>query len=69
MTLCLAKDEAFLGFLLLLVLPLDPAPGLTFGFIALAVGHHPSILLPIPQRRWRFTGGRLLPGAIQGIAV
>ena len=64
----LAKDAAFLALLLILVFGLDPGPGLTFGLAALALGHHSSVLLDIPQQRWRFTGGRLLPvGAIQAL--
>jgi hypothetical protein len=64
----LAKDIAFLAVLLALLLPLDPAPGMTFGLVALALGHHSSVLLDLPQQRWRFTGGRLLPvGALQAV--
>jgi hypothetical protein len=64
----LAKDIAFLAVLLVLLLPLDPAPGMTFGLAALAIGHHSSVLLDLPQQRWRFTGGRLLPvGALQAV--
>jgi hypothetical protein len=64
----LAKDVAFLAILLVLLLPLDPAPGMTFGLVALALGHHSSVLLELPQQRWRFTGGRLLPvGALQAV--
>jgi len=64
----LAKDIAFLGVLFALLLPLDPAPGMTFGLAALALGHHSSVLLDLPQQRWRFTGGRLLPvGALQAV--
>ena len=64
----LAKDFAFLAILLLLLLPLDIAPGMTFGLVALAFGHHSSVMLQIPQQPWRFTGGRLLPvGAIQAL--
>lgn len=65
----MAKNLAFLGVLLLLVLPLDPLCGLSFGLISLAVGHHSSVLMRLPQQRWRFTGGRLLPvGLVQIIA-
>lgn len=65
----LAKDIAFLAVLLVLLLPLDPMPGMTFGVAALALGHHSSVLLELPQQRWRFTGGRLLPvGALQALA-
>jgi len=64
----LAKDIAFLAVLFMLLLPLDPAPGVTFGLAALALGHHSSVLLDLPQQRWRFTGGRLLPvGALQAV--
>ena len=64
----LAKDIAFLAVLLVMLLPLDPGPGMTFGLVALAVGHHSSVLLELPQHRWRFTGGRLLPvGAPQAV--
>jgi uncharacterized membrane protein YhhN len=41
---------------------------MTFGLVALALGHHSSVLLELPQQRWRFTGGRLLPvGALQAV--
>ncbi len=64
----LAKDIAFLAVLFVLLLPLDPGPGMTFGLVALALGHHSSVLLDLPQQRWRFTGGRLLPvGALQAL--
>ncbi|MEO8025995.1 MAG: hypothetical protein ABI823_05960 [Bryobacteraceae bacterium] len=64
----LAKDVAFLVLLIVLVVPLSPLPGITFGLAALAFGHHSSVFLRIPQRRWRFAGGRLLPvGALQAI--
>jgi hypothetical protein len=64
----LAKDIAFLAVLFVLLLPLDIAPGMTFGLVALALGHHSSVLLELPQQRWRFTGGRLLPlGALQAV--
>ncbi|MDQ2899500.1 MAG: hypothetical protein M3Y07_06820 [Acidobacteriota bacterium] len=63
-----AKDCAFLAILMVLVLPLSPWCGLTSGLAALALGHHSSVLMHLPQRRWRFTGGRLLPvGAAQAI--
>lgn len=57
----LAKDIAFLIVLLVLILPLAPLPGLAAGFVALAVGHHASVLRPTPQHRWRFTAGILIP--------
>ena len=63
-----AKDAAFLGLLLLLVLPLHPAAGLTFGLAALAIGRYPALRIPLPQRRWRFTSGRVLYAIPQGVA-
>jgi hypothetical protein len=64
----LAKDPAFLAILFVLLLPLDPGPGMTLRLVALALGHHSSVLLELPQQRWRFTGGRLLPvGALQAV--
>jgi hypothetical protein len=63
-----AKDIPFLGLLLLFTLPLRVAPGLAFGLFALALGHYSSVRFPLPQQRWRFTGGRLLPvGALQAV--
>ncbi len=64
----LAKGIAFLAVLFVLVLPLDPWPGMTFGLAALAIGHYSSLNLRLPQRRWRFVGGRLLPvGLLQAV--
>jgi len=63
----LAKDLAFLGLLLFLVSPLSPAAGLTFGLPALAIGRYPALRIPLPQRRWRFTSGRVLYGVLQGV--
>src|SRR5262249_9756857 len=72
----LAKDIAFLGVVLVIVLPLDPLPGLAFSMFALAVGHHTSVFQRIALRRWRFAGGRVFAGVVQsaggfmlGIAV
>jgi hypothetical protein len=64
----LAKDVAFLSILLLLLIPLNLASGMTAGLIALTFGHYSSVFVQLLLRRWRFTGGRLLPvGALQGI--
>jgi hypothetical protein len=63
----LAKDAAILGVLLLLVLPLSVLPGLTFGLTALAAGHFPSVWRRLPQRRWRFLGGRMISGVPQAV--
>ncbi|HTR34409.1 MAG TPA: hypothetical protein VMH80_00810 [Bryobacteraceae bacterium] len=57
----LAKDAAFLAILVILVLPLAPLPGLAAGLVALGIGHHDSVLRPMPQHRWRFTGGAVFP--------
>ncbi|MCX6629022.1 MAG: hypothetical protein NTW28_15500 [Candidatus Solibacter sp.] len=63
----LAKDAAFLGLLLVLVLPLNPAAGLAFALAALAIGRYPTMRVPLPQRRWRFTSGRVFFAVIQGL--
>ncbi len=57
----LAKDIAFLCVAIVLVAPLAPLPGMAGALVALAVGHHGSVLRPLPQARWRFTGGVLFP--------
>lgn len=65
----LAKDVSFLIVLVVLILPFNLATGLTFGIVALTLGHHSSVYLKIPQKQWRFAGGRLLPvGALQAVA-
>ncbi len=65
--LLLAKDIAFLGVLAILVAPMNLASGITFGLSAVAIGHHPSVMIPQEQYRWRFTGSRLFPGVVQAI--
>jgi hypothetical protein len=57
----LAKDIAFLCIAAVLVAPLAFLPGLAGALVALAVGHHASVLQPLAQSRWRFTGGALWP--------
>lgn len=57
----LAKDIAILGLLIVLVLPLSPLPGITSGLAVVAVGHHASVLIRLPQKRWRFTSGTIWP--------
>jgi len=56
-----AKDIPFLIILVALVLPLALLPGLAAGLVVLGVGHHASIMRPVPQTRWRFTGGAVFP--------
>jgi hypothetical protein len=60
-----AKDAAFLAILFVLLLPLDVGPGMTFGLVALAIGHQSSVLVELPQQRWRFASGQLPFGALQ----
>ncbi|HEX4231943.1 MAG TPA: hypothetical protein VHZ07_24970 [Bryobacteraceae bacterium] len=57
----LSKDLAFLIVLTILVLPLNPVAGITSGLAMLAIGHHISVRERLPQKRWRFTGGQLIP--------
>lgn len=61
-----AKDAAFLIVALLLVLPLAPLAGFAGALMAVAVGHHESVLHVNPQARWRFTGGAsIVTGIVQ----
>jgi hypothetical protein len=62
-----AKDAAFLGVLLFLTLPLDAPAGLALSLSALAIGRYPSMKVHLPQRRWRFSSGRVLFGVLQGV--
>ncbi len=64
-----AKDVAWLAVLVVLIAPLSVMAGLTFGLAALAIGHHSSVTLRLPQKRWRFAGGRLLPGGALQVVV
>lgn len=61
----LAKDIALLLVLWILVLPLHVRAGLAFGLVALAIGRYPSLVLRVPQQRWRFTSGNLRFGILQ----
>jgi hypothetical protein len=68
----LAKDAAYLAVLLILLLPLDVATGITFGFVSIAVGRYPAVREGLAVDRWRFTGGRVRFGVLQcvlGIAL
>ena len=62
-----AKDIAFLGVLVILTAPLNAAAGLAFGLAALAIGRYPAVKVHLPQRRWRFSSGRVLFGVPQGV--
>jgi hypothetical protein len=57
----LSKDLAFLIVLVIWVLPLSPVAGISSGLAMLAIGHHISVRDRLPQKRWRFTGGQLIP--------
>lgn len=52
-----AKDAAFLLIVIPLVLPVASLAGLGAAFLALAIGHDPSIHHLRPQLRWRFSTG------------
>jgi hypothetical protein len=60
-----AKDAAYLLVGGLLVLPLGLLPGMTFHFLALAVGRYPALRLGVPQRAWRFMSGDVRFGVVQ----
>lgn len=65
-----AKGIAYLAILLVIVAPLAPLAGLAAGLVAQAVGHHTAVLQPLPQTRWRLTGGIIAPaGLIQIVAM
>jgi hypothetical protein len=64
-----AKDAAFLGTLLILLLPLDPVSGLAGALAALALGHSASVNQPREQSRWRFSGGVSLPYSIAQVVA
>ena len=63
----LCKDIAFLAVVFVLMLPtgLGLLAGLTFTLVVIAVGRYPSLALPSPQNRWRFSSGRLQFSVIQ----
>lgn len=52
-----AKDAAFLLVAIPLTLPLSPLAGIAAAFVALTMGHEPSIARPRKQTRWRFSSG------------
>lgn len=68
----LCKDIAFLGILLIFILPVSPnglGSGITYGLVMIAVGRTPSLVMRIPQQRWRFAGGDLRFSALQLVAA
>jgi hypothetical protein len=66
----LAKDLAWLAIAALLSWPFHLLPSAGAACAALAIGHDTAVRFPIPQRRWRFSEGRLAPaGIIQIMAL
>jgi len=65
----LAKDLPLLGVALLFTLPLAPLSALAAMLGALAVGHHPSVVKPRQQKRWRFAAGASLETSILQIVL
>jgi hypothetical protein len=66
-TILFEKGLAFLLITFLLTAPIHAVAGLTYGFTALAFGHHASIVHAAPLRAWRFSGSRLYIGVTQGV--
>jgi hypothetical protein len=66
----LAKGMAFMLCAVVLVAGLNGPAGFAAALAALAVGHHASVYTPVPQQRWRFTGGTLWPtGLAQAVCM
>jgi len=68
-SILLAKGIAFLLLVAVLTAGLDMLTGMTAGLAALAIGHHGSVRTPVPQQRWRFTGGTLFPTGLVQVVV
>lgn len=64
----LAKGAPVLAVTFALTAAVDATVGLTYGFTALAFGHHASMVHAAPLRAWRFSGSRLYIGVAQGVA-
>ncbi|HLJ86342.1 MAG TPA: hypothetical protein VKZ53_05935 [Candidatus Angelobacter sp.] len=71
----LTKDTAYFLVLLVLVLPIGPGPGLTFGLVSVVLGRYPALAVRTRQYRWRFTSGdgrfgisQMIAGAALGVA-
>jgi hypothetical protein len=65
-----SKDAAFLVVALLLTAPLAPLAGMSAAFVALAVGHAPTVYELREQRRGRFsTGASFGNGMVQAVAM
>ena len=67
----LSKDLSVLLVSLPLLAPMQTVPGLGATFVALAIGHHPSVRVARMQSRWRFSrGARFLPiGLAQTLGI
>jgi hypothetical protein len=65
-----SKDAAFLIVAALLTAPLAPVAGISAAFVALAIGHAPTVYELREQRRGRFsTGASFGNGIVQAIAM
>ena len=65
----LAKDLPLMAIAVLFTSLLAPLPALAGMFAALAVGHHPSVVKPRQQKRWRFAAGASLETSILQIVL
>lgn len=63
----IAKDAAFITYVLLLTVPFSALAGLSFGLTSLAIGHASAFSQRGSLTRWRFCGGRVFFGALQVI--
>jgi hypothetical protein len=65
-----SKDVAFFAIAVLLTAPLAPVAGMSAAFVALAVGHAPTVYELREQRRGRFsTGASFGNGIVQAVAM
>lgn len=65
----LAKDLPLLAIAVVFTSALAPLPALAGMLAALAVGHHPSVVTPRQQKRWRFAAGASLETSILQIVM
>ena len=65
----LAKDIPLIALVLLLDSALAPLPGVAAMMAALAVGHHPSVVKPRHQKRWRFASGASLETTVLQVVL
>ncbi|MGH9722812.1 MAG: hypothetical protein ACRD8O_21600 [Bryobacteraceae bacterium] len=65
----IAKDAAFLLTAVLLTLPLAPVEGFAAALMALACGHHASVIRRREQMRWRFQTSASFGSSVTQIVV